>query len=79
MMDSLQDILGAKNFDTPDEIEKVRTYVKDRYNSPSTAKLERGTIILSVPNSALAATLQMEREQISETFKLTNKLVIRTG
>ncbi|MDB5160876.1 MAG: hypothetical protein JWO96_256 [Candidatus Saccharibacteria bacterium] len=78
-MDSLQEILGKKDFTPPDEVQALRDYVKRRYGSESSVKVQRDAVILSVPNSALAGTLQMERNQIIEKCKLTSKLVIRMG
>ena len=63
-MDSLQEILGTKNFTPPDEIQALKEYVKRRYKSTSYVKLQRDAIILSVQSSALAATLQLERNSI---------------
>jgi hypothetical protein len=60
-MDSLQDILGQKNFTPPDEIAVIKDYIKRRYDSPSRVKIEKSTIIVSVPSSALAATIYLER------------------
>ncbi|MBX4199308.1 hypothetical protein KW789_00215 [Candidatus Saccharibacteria bacterium] len=78
-MDSLQDIMGRKNFTPPNEMQALREYVKRRYKSNSYVKLQRDAIILSVPSSALAATLQLERIHIMENCNLSKKLVIRTG
>ncbi|HET9850351.1 MAG TPA: hypothetical protein VFP35_01865 [Candidatus Saccharimonadales bacterium] len=78
-MDSLQDILSQKDFSPPDEIKSLRDYVKRKYKSNSYIKLEREAVILSVPSSALAATLQLERTAIAEACGLTKKLVIRFG
>lgn len=78
-MDSLQDILGNKRFEAPDEVTALQDYIKRRFNSRSSVKLQREALILSVPNSALAATLQLHRQQIIEQCHLTKKLVIRTG
>jgi len=78
-MDSLQDILADKKFAPPDEMTAVKDYVLRHYNRPSTVKLERGALILSVRGSALAAMLQLEREKIIEACGLKQKLVIRNG
>jgi hypothetical protein len=78
-MDSLQEIMGKKDFTPPDEVKAVADYVKRRYNSKSYVKLQRDTIVLSVPSSALAGTLQMERNRIIETCNITKKLAIRIG
>jgi hypothetical protein len=78
-VDSLQDILGKKNFQPPDEIEAIKEYVKRRYKSTCRIKLERDTIVLNVPGSALAATIQLERQQLIAACGLTKKLFIRSG
>lgn len=78
-MESLQDILGQKNFTPPDEIAVVKEYVLRRYNKPCSVKLQRGALILSVRGSALAATIQLERNRLIEVCNLTQKLVIRAG
>ena len=78
-MDSLQEILGKKNFTPPDEMQALREYVQRHYKSNSYVKLQRDAIILSVQSSALAATLQLERNTIIDTCNLSRKLVIRSG
>ena len=78
-MDSLQDILGKKNFTPPDEIASVKEFIKRRYNSPSRVRVERDVVIVRVPSSALAATLQLEQRRLIEACGLTKKLVIRNG
>jgi hypothetical protein len=78
-MDSLQDILGKRDFTPPDEIVSVKEYIERRYKSPSRVRLERGVIIVRVPSSGLAATLQLEQNRLIEACNLQKKLVIRTG
>ena len=78
-MDSLQEILGQKSFKAPDEMAAIKDYVKRKYQSPASVRLDGDALILSVPSSALAATLQMEKPQIIEALALKKKLVIRTG
>lgn len=78
-MDSLQEIMGRKNFTPPDEMEAIKSYIKRRYNSTCRIKLERNTIVLHLPSSALAATVQMESQQLVEKCRLTKRLFIRYG
>lgn len=78
-MDSLQDILGKKNFTPPDEITAIKDYIKRRYDSPSKVRLEKSAIIVSVPSSTLAATIYLERQSLIEQCNLKQRLVIRTG
>lgn len=78
-MDSLQEILGKKDFTPPDEIVAVKEFITRRYGSPSTVRMERDVIIVRVPSSALAATLQLEQRTLIYKCKITKKLIIRYG
>ena len=80
MMDSLQKILGSRKIaQAPDEIKQIQDYVMRRYNSPCRVKIQRGALIIKVPNSGLSATLHLERQLMIDKLKITDKLVIRTG
>jgi hypothetical protein len=78
-MDSLQDILGNKNFTPPDEVTAIKDYIKRRYDSPARVKIEKTAIIVSVPSSALAATIYLERQNLIKKCNLKQRLVVRTG
>lgn len=79
-MESLQKILSTKKFTPPDEIGAVKNYVQQKYKRDCSVKLKHGALIVSVPNSALAATLQLERQKIIKACNLGDlKLVIRNG
>jgi hypothetical protein len=78
-MDSLQDIMGNKNFTPPDEISVIKDYIKRRYDSPSRIKVEKTAIIISVPSSALAATIYLERQTLIEHCNIKLRLVVRSG
>lgn len=78
-VDSLQDILGKKDFTPPDEITAVKDFISRRYNSPSQVRVERDALIVRVPSSALAATLQLEQRTMIEKCRITRRLIIRYG
>lgn len=78
-MDSLQEILGSRDFTPPNEIVAVKDYIMRRYKAKCYIKLEREVMVLSVASSALAGTLQMERNRLIETCNIHHRLVIRTG
>jgi len=80
-MESLQKILKSRKIaQAPDEIKMVKDYILRRYKSGCSVKISRGAIIVSVPNSALAGTLQMDRPNIIAACGLKDlKLVIRNG
>ena len=79
-MDSLQRILSSRKIaQAPDEIKQIQDYVLRHYNSACKVKIQRSALIVSVPNSGLAATLQLERQLMVDKLKIKDKLVIRTG
>jgi hypothetical protein len=78
-MDSLQEILGKRDFTPPDEIAAVKEFITRRYNSPSRVRVKRDVLIVKVPSSALAATLQMEQRALIEKCRITKRLIIRYG
>ena len=78
-MDSLQDILGKKDFRAPDEVLMVKDYISRRYKSASSVQIQRDAIILKVPNSSLASTVRLEQNNLIEACQLTKRLVIRWG
>ena len=78
-MESLQDILGKKDFTPPDEIVLIKEFIQRRYKSSSRVRVERDVLIVQVPSSALAATLHLEQRRLIEACNLKKRLVIRTG
>lgn len=78
-MDSLQEILGKKDFTPPNEVVAVKEYITRRYKSTSTVRVERDVLIVKVPSSALAATIQLEQRTMIDKCRITHRLIIRYG
>jgi hypothetical protein len=78
-MDSLQDILGKRDFIPPNEVTAVKEFILRRYKSPSTVRVERDVLVVRVPSSALAATLQLEQRTMIDRCGITRRLIIRYG
>ena len=76
-MDSLQNILANKKFTPPDEMSLIKDYVKRKYSSPCSVKLQNGAVVVSVKNSALAGTLFLERQELISACNLQKRLVIK--
>lgn len=76
IMDSLGDILGKKNFAQPTEMTAIKAYIKRTYQSNCIVRLDHDTLIISVPSSGLAATLQLEKNQLIEKCNLGKKKVV---
>jgi hypothetical protein len=79
MMDSLQEILGKKDFTPPDEIGAIKTYIKRRYNSRCMVKIDRNAVIVTVPSPSLAATIHLERQSMIVSCSIQKRLVLRSG
>jgi len=69
-MESLQDILGNRNFTPPDELTTVKEYIKRRYKSNCTVEVQRDALLLRLPNSALASTVRLEQNRLIEACNL---------
>ncbi len=78
-MDSLQEILGKRDFTPPDEVAAVKEFISRRYKSNSYVRVERDVLIVRVRSSALAATLHLEQNRMIEACRITRRLIIRTG
>ena len=78
-MDSLQDILGGRDFTPPSEIETVQEYVQRRYKSKCRVQLQRGKVIINVRSASLAQTLRLDQQRLIEACNLTAPPIIRIG
>ncbi|MBX4201648.1 hypothetical protein KW803_02005 [Candidatus Saccharibacteria bacterium] len=78
-MDSLQEILGKKDFTPPNEVVAVKEYITRRYKSTSTVRVERDVLIIRVPSSALAATIQLDQRTLIDKCQIKHRLIIRYG
>jgi hypothetical protein len=78
-MDSLQNIMASHRFETPDEAKTLKNYIKSKYGSDARIKVDDSSVIVSVASSALAATLQLNKDNIAKECGIKKRLVIRTG
>lgn len=78
-MDSIKDILVKRNFDKPDTIEAVLSYISVNFNSTAQVKITNDSLIIIVRNSSLASSIRLRQRDIVETCQTEKlKLVIRT-
>lgn len=78
-MDSLKDLLAAKNLDEPTEIVALREYCQQLFNFTPKISRKNDCIWMLVPNGILATELRMRLPEINRRCGLTQKLVIRIG
>lgn len=76
-MDSLQSILGNKDFDEPQEITSIKKYVQDEFQTEVGVQVRDKDIVVSVPSAALANTLRLRQTEITRRCQLDKKLVFR--
>jgi hypothetical protein len=78
-MDSLKDLISAKDLDEPTEITALRQYCEDLFNFTPKLSIKNDLIWMIVPNGAVASELRMRIPEIFKRCQLTKKLVIRIG
>jgi hypothetical protein len=76
-MDSLNSILGDKNFDKPTEIDELKRFIRDNYQSESEILIRGHRIIISVSSSALANSLRLRMPEIKRELKIERDLSFR--
>jgi hypothetical protein len=78
-MDSLNSILGRKDFDEPPEMASIKKYVADEFNTAVGVLVRERDIVIMVPSAALANTLRLRGPDIKRRCQLTKRLTFRIG
>jgi hypothetical protein len=78
-MDSLKDLLSAKNLDEPTEITALREYCESQFRFTPKLSIKNDCIWLHAPNGIVATELRMRLPEIHRRCQTTKKLVIRIG
>lgn len=78
-MDSLFKILTQKDFSEPPEIQAIKKYVEDNYQTKVKVQVRDKDILVKVPSSALANTLRLNSPHIKRRCQLEKKLTFQIG
>ncbi|MDB5168730.1 MAG: hypothetical protein JWO41_86 [Candidatus Saccharibacteria bacterium] len=79
-MDSLNSILGRKDFDEPPEVTNIKKYVQDEFKVAVTVMARERDIIITVPSAALASTLRLRSPELKRRCAINDKkIIIRIG
>lgn len=78
-MDSLFKILTQKDFSEPPEIQAIKKYVQDNYQTKVNVMVRDKDILIMVPSSALANTLRLNSPDIKRRCQLDKKLTFQIG
>lgn len=78
-MQSLQDIIGRKDFDTPPEIEIIKTFVRKTFSSDVGVQIQAYSITITTPSAALAGSLRPLLHKLKKELETDKKIFIRIG
>ena len=78
-MDSLNDILGRKDFDEPPEALAIKKYVREQFDETVAVTIRNNDIIIAAPNAALASTLRMRVLQLQRLIGEKKRFIFRIG
>ncbi|HTB49324.1 MAG TPA: hypothetical protein VK712_04555 [Verrucomicrobiae bacterium] len=78
-MDSLNSILGQKDFDKPPEMASIKKYVQDEFQTVVSVQVRDRDIVIGVPSSALANTLRLRGPEIKRRCQIDKRLTFRIG
>ena len=76
-MDSIADLLSKKDYDTPDELKRIKRYVQETYQVEVEVQQRSDTITVAVPSAALATNLRYDTPKIQRYANTTKRLVLR--
>ena len=79
MADSISDILGKKQFEEPPEVEIIKHFVQEKFQSPVSVTIQTHQIVIGVSGAALAGSLRMYLHELQALCQTDKRLVIRIG
>ncbi|MGH7195877.1 MAG: hypothetical protein ACREGA_03815 [Candidatus Saccharimonadales bacterium] len=78
-MDSLNNILGKKDFETPPEVAVIKQFVKRQFDAEAGVQIRPDVIMISVASASLAASLRMQTVALKKAAATDKRLAIRIG
>lgn len=77
MTDSIKDLLTRRDFEQPDEIQRIKDFVKAKFDEEPAVKITPSSIIISVSNASLAGALRIHLHNLGKDLEIDKKLLIR--
>ena len=77
MADKIGDVIDLDRFAEPDEIQIIREFLQDKFNSTGQVKIQDTQIIISVHGAALAGALRVHLHELQQRCNTKKRLVIR--
>jgi hypothetical protein len=76
-MDNLSDILAGRELNEPAEVQIIKKYIKEKFNSGSKVTIKPSQIVIGVASAALAGSLRHYLIEIQKLCQTDKKLIIR--
>lgn len=76
-MDSLNDILERKDYETPPEVVAIKQFVKRQFDCEVSVQIRADVIIIAVGSASLAASLRLQTVALKKAAATDKKLAIR--
>lgn len=76
-MDSLNQILGDKRFNEPEEFIKLKEFISREYSADATIGMSGKYIVIGVPSSSLASSLRLRLPEIKSSLKISKPIRLR--
>ena len=77
MSDSLADLLAQKSFGEPSEIQVIKHFLKEHYDSECQVTIGPRQIIIIVNGASLAGALRMRLHELQALCQTEKRLIIR--
>lgn len=78
-MQSLQDILGTKDFDQPVEIGAIKSFVRKKFSSDVGVTVQAHSITITTTSASLAGSLRPQLHTLKKELETDKKIFIRIG
>lgn len=78
-MQSLQDIMGRKDFDQPPEIEIIKTFVRKTFSADVGVILQTHSITITTSSAGLAGSLRPMLHKLKKELDTEKRIFIRIG
>lgn len=78
-MQSLQDIIGNKDFYQPAEIEQIKTFVRKKFSSDVGVTVQNHSITITTTSASLAGSIRSTLHKLKKEIETDKKIFIRIG
>lgn len=69
--------MGSKNFDTPPEVEVIKSFVRRTLSSDVSVSIQTHRIIISTPSASLAGSLRPHLHRLKQELGTEKRVLIQ--